>query len=55
MGKASAFKIAVKGEWKKKDILAKQHQLETLRRQCHEQLSVIVRYVYTYIWYPVFP
>jgi hypothetical protein len=41
--KRSAFKVALRGEWKKKDILAKQHELELLRQKCHEQLSVIVR------------
>jgi hypothetical protein len=40
--KRSAFEYAVKGEWKKKEILAKQRGLEVLRQQCHEQLSVIV-------------
>jgi hypothetical protein len=40
--KRSAFKIAVKGERKKKEILAKQRELEALRQRCHEQLSVIV-------------
>jgi hypothetical protein len=39
----NAFKIVAKGEWKKKDILAKQSRLEPLRQQCHEQLSVIIR------------
>ena len=39
----NALKIVANGEWKKKDILAKQNQLEVLRQQCHEQLSVIIR------------
>jgi len=39
----NALKIVAKGEWKKKDIQAKQTQLEVLRQQCHEQLSVVIR------------
>ena len=39
----NALKIVAKGEWKEKDIQAKRTQLELLRQQCHEQLSVVIR------------
>jgi hypothetical protein len=38
-----ALKIALSGEWKKKEIVAKQNRLEALRQRCHEQLGVVVR------------
>jgi hypothetical protein len=41
--KKKALKIALSGEWKKKEIVAKQNRLEALRQRCHEQLGVVVR------------
>ncbi|GAB7332608.1 hypothetical protein MBLNU13_g04376t1 [Cladosporium sp. NU13] len=39
----NALTIVAEGEWKKKDIQAKQTELEVLRQQCHEQLSIVIR------------
>ncbi|KAM0722937.1 hypothetical protein Q7P37_001135 [Cladosporium fusiforme] len=40
--KRKALATAVKYELKKKDILAKQHRLQALRQQCHEQLALVM-------------
>lgn len=41
--KVMAIRITWRIERSKKDILAKQQQLEGLRQRCHEQLSVLIR------------
>lgn len=41
--KVIAIRIAWRIERSKKDILAKQQQLEGLRQRCHEQLNVLMR------------
>jgi hypothetical protein len=41
--KFTAIKIIWRIERRKKNILAKQRQLEGLRQRCHEQLSVIIK------------
>lgn len=43
--KWSAFMSTTKTEFKKKDVLAKQEKLELLRTRCHEQLTIMIRYV----------
>jgi hypothetical protein len=42
--KRTAFKITTKTEFNKKDVLEKQ-KLERLRTRCHEQLTIMIRYV----------
>ena len=39
----NAIKVTWEIERRKKDILAKQQQLENLRERCHEQLSVVIK------------
>jgi hypothetical protein len=41
--KRRALKATLMGEWKKEEILTKQHELKVLRQRCHEQLIVVVR------------
>jgi hypothetical protein len=41
--RVDAIKITWKIERRKKDILAKQQQLEGLRKRCHDQLSVVIK------------
>jgi hypothetical protein len=43
--KLTAIKITWRIERRKKDILAKQQQLEGLRQRCHEPLRVIIKWV----------
>lgn len=43
--KWNAFKSTARTEYKKNEILAKQQKLELLRQRCHEQLSIMIRYV----------
>lgn len=39
----NALKVTLEIERRKKDILAKQQQLEKLRERCYEQLSVVIK------------
>jgi hypothetical protein len=41
--KRRALKATLMGEWKKEEILTKQHELKVLRQRCHEQLIIVVR------------
>jgi hypothetical protein len=41
--KVDAIKITWRIERRKKDILAKQQQLESLRKRCHDQLSMVIK------------
>lgn len=44
-GKWKAFKSTTKTEYRKDEVLAKQQKLESLRRRCHEQLIIMIKYV----------
>jgi hypothetical protein len=41
----NAVKMTGRAERKKPKLLAKQQKLEDLRRRCHEQLSIMIRYM----------